>query len=291
MSASAGPTFGMLKELAGLVVAVAGESVTMLKRTTPEHALKLKKQREWEIYMEFLKLFFDLTARLSVLYIPVAEQPHFMESLEDTVTQHMKTMLEPALGPDADDMEIFLTIGRVVSESRQQYERFRFMVTEDSTVKEDYFRFFSQRIASLLDATDNGMVTSAATLCATAVIPAINAVLSGGQTVASGDGPPTPEPVSERAHLSPLPSQSGSLRTEGPSRGNEIKLVSVLATAQGEEVETRWGLHPRFRQDLKPEEAQQLTRYMNRITQILGHRYATVAFSPDWAPWNRIGHA
>jgi hypothetical protein len=30
---------------------------------------------------------------------------------------------------------------------------------------------------------------------------------------------------------------------------------------------------------------------MNRVTQILGERYAAVAFSSDWASWNRIGHA
>jgi hypothetical protein len=290
MSASAGRTFAVLKELAGLVVAVAGESVTMLKRSIPEQALKLKKQREWEIYLEFLKLYFDLADRLSVLHIPVAEQPQFMDGLEDTVTQQMKTMLEPALGPDADDMEIFLTIGRAVSESRQQYERFRFMVTEESKVKEEYLQFFSRRIAHLLDAADNAMVTSAATLCATAAIPAINAVLSGAPG-ASGAGLQSSEPAHEPGRVSPMPLQAGPPRAESPSRGNEIKLVSVLSTVQGEEVETRWGLHPRFRQDLKPEQAQELTRYMNRITQILGHRYAAVAFSPDWAPWNRIGHA
>jgi hypothetical protein len=290
MSASAGHTSGMLKELAGLVVAVAGESVTMVKRSIPEQALNLKKQQEWDVYLEFLKLFFDLADRLSVLHIPVAEQPQFMESLEDTVTQQMKTMLEPALGPDADDMEIFLTIGRAVSESRQQYERFRFMVTEDSKVKEEYFQFFSQRIAQLLNAADNGMVTSAATLCATAAIPAINAVLSGTQVVPEA-GLQSSKPIREPARVSPMAVQTGAPRTESASRGNEIKLITVLSTVQGEEVETRWGLHPRFRQDLKPEQVQELTRYMNRITQIIGHRYAAVAFSADWAPWNRIGHA
>ena len=80
---------------------------------------------------------------------------------------------------------------------------------------------------------------------------------------------------------------------EQPDRatGNEIKLVSVMSTVEGEQVETRWGLHPGFRQDLNPEEARELSRLMNRIAQILGERYAAVAFSENWASWHKTGHA
>jgi hypothetical protein len=279
MTASAGPTSGLLKELATLVVAVAGESVTMVKRSLPERALKLKKRQEWDIYLEFLKLLFDLTDRLAGLYVPIQEQPHFMESLEDTVTQQMRLVLEPALGPDSDEMEIVLTIGQAVTDSRQQYERFRFMVTEDSQVKEEYFRVFSQRIAQLMDAPDNGLVMSSATLCASAAVPAITAVLTGAGV------PSAQESTVERTP------RVGEPRLESGPASNEIKLASVISTVKGEEVETWWRLHPRFRQDLKPEHLQELTRLMNRATQILGHRYASVAFTTEWAPWNRIGHA
>ncbi|MGB5046900.1 MAG: hypothetical protein WBO11_18195, partial [Nitrospira sp.] len=73
--------------------------------------------------------------------------------------------------------------------------------------------------------------------------------------------------------------------------GADIKLVSVMSSIKGEEVETRWGLHPRFRQDLTQEEAKQLTTTMNRVAKILGERYATVAFSDQWASWHKAGHA
>ncbi|MES4784820.1 MAG: hypothetical protein C4294_02235 [Nitrospiraceae bacterium] len=76
-----------------------------------------------------------------------------------------------------------------------------------------------------------------------------------------------------------------------PGTGNEIKLISVMSMLQGEEVETRWGLHPRFRQDLKPQEIQELSRLMNRVTRIVGERYAAVAFSADRASWHQAGHA
>jgi len=73
--------------------------------------------------------------------------------------------------------------------------------------------------------------------------------------------------------------------------GTEIKLVSVMATVAGEEVETRWGLHPRFRQDLSPEDMQQVATLMNRVAKILGERYASVAFSDEWTSWHKAGHA
>ena len=36
-----------LRQLAELMLAVSGESVTMMKRNAPEQALKLKRQDEW----------------------------------------------------------------------------------------------------------------------------------------------------------------------------------------------------------------------------------------------------
>lgn len=53
-----------LRQLAELMLAVSGESVTMMKRNAPEQALKLKRQDEWGIYLEFLKIMFNLTDRL-----------------------------------------------------------------------------------------------------------------------------------------------------------------------------------------------------------------------------------
>ena len=271
----------LLQELATLMVGAAGESVTMVKRSAPDQALKLKKPSEWKIYLEFLKLMFNLADRLSVYHVPIQEQPHFMDSLEDAVAGKLQAILEPALGPDSDEMEITVTVGNAVAESRRMYERFRFVVTEDSQVKEEFFACLAERVAQLIQSSDNGMVTSAATLCASAAIPAMKALFEGvGPSIAAVQAAPASRNREEATDAS----ASGTT-------GNEIKLVSVMSTIQGEEVETRWGLHPRFRQDLRPEEAQELTRLMNRVTQVLGERYAAVAFSADWASWHQIGHA
>ena len=275
-----------LRQLAELILAVAGESVTVMKRTTPERALKLKRQDEWGIYLEFLKVMFNLTDRLSALYLPIKDQPQFMDSLEDAVTLQLKNVLEPAFGSGSDQMEIVLTVGAAVAESRQTYERFRFLVTEDSPAKDEMLKAFGGRVAEAMGIAGNAQISAAATLCASAAIPAIKAIVAG-------DAPPAAVPGMAAHPTNTLSTQSHSPSAPGPHNptGTEIKLVSVTATVAGEEVETRWGLHPRFRQDLPPEDMQRVAKLMNRVTKILGERYAAVAFSDEWMSWHRAGHA
>jgi hypothetical protein len=264
--------------VAEFMLAVAGESVSVIKRAVPEQALKLKRQDEWTIYLEFLRVMFNLADRVSMLHVPLKEQPQFMDELTDAVIDQLKKALEPAFGAGSDQTEIVLTIGAAVAESRQTYERYRFLVNEESPAKNDLYRAFSDRIARLVGATGNPGVAAAATLCISAVIPALTGIFEG-------QAPPT----------APDASASPSAGAEGQSprgaTGNEIKLVSVMSSIKGEEVETRWGLHPRFRQDLTPDEAKQLTTTMNRVAKILGERYAAVAFSDQWASWHKAGHA
>jgi len=271
-----------LRSLAELMLAVAGESVTVMKKHAPERALKLKRQDEWGLYLEFIKVMFNLTDRLSAFYVPIRDQPEFMNDLEDAVTAQLRTVLEPAFGSSVDQNEIMLTIGGAVAESRQLYEHYRFSINEDGKRKHEMFDAFGERVANAMGVRGNSQITSAATLCATAVIPAIAAILKE-------EPPPTP------AGTSVLPAGSAAAdafpgKPKGPT-GNEIKLVSVMSNVAGEEVETRWGLHPRFRQDLTPEELQHLTRLMNRVAKILGERYASVAFSDEWMSWHKAGHA
>ena len=283
---SKNPYSEQLRGIAELILAVAGESVTVMKRNAPERALKLKRQDEWGIYLEFLKVMFNLTDRLSALYLPIKEQPQFMDSLEDAVTLQLKNVLEPAFGSGADQMEIMLTVGAAVAESRQAYERYRFLVTENNPVKDEMLKDFGGRVADAMGLAGNAQVSSAATLCASAVIPAITAILAGDAPPAAVVG--MADPMATNPTSAPQPTATPG--PHGPT-GTEIKLVSVMATVAGEEVETRWGLHPRFRQDLPPEDMQRLTKLMNRVAKILGERYASVAFSDKWISWHKAGHA
>lgn len=271
----------VLRDLASLMVSVAGESVSMVKRSAPEQAATLKRQQEWDIYLEFLQVMFNLADRLAAFYIPIQEQPPFMDELEAVVGRHLKAALDPTLGSNSDEMAMALTIGKTVSESRARYERFRFTVMEDSPVKAELFKLFAERVAGAMGAPGDGMVVSAATLCASAVIPAMKAVFEKQTGVqAPGQRP------AEQA-TAPKPGDPAFTRTAG----DEIKLVSVMSAIEGEEVETRWGLHPRFRQDLRPAEAKELSRLMDRVTRILAERYAAVAFTEDWAIWHHTGNA
>ncbi len=267
-----------MQTVAELMLAVSGESVSVIKRAAPEQALKLKRQEEWGIYLEFLRLMFNLTDRVSALHIPLKEQPQFMDELTDTVIDQLKKVLEPAFGTGSDQMEIVMTIGAAVSESRQTYERYRFLVTEESPAKNDLYRDFSDRVARAVGAPGNPKVEAAATLCIAAVIPALRGIFEG-------QAPPVPAEAASHS------TGSGASSKPRGATGADIKLVSVMSSIKGEEVETRWGLHPRFRQDLTQEEAKQLTATMNRVAKILGERYATVAFSDQWASWHKAGHA
>jgi hypothetical protein len=285
MSVSQSWNSELLRELAGLMVAIAGESVTMVKRGVPEHALKLKKPQEWTIYLEFLKVLFNLTDRLAAFHVPVQQRPNFMNSLEDAVTAHLKNILAPALSEGTDTTEVTFAVGRTVAESRQLYESFTFMVTEDGPKKDEFFTFFGEQVATVMGLAGNGLVISNASLCARAAVPALNAAFEGASAHDALEAIPR-HPDASASQVEP------SHTTPSQGTGNEIKLISVMSAMAGEEIETRWGLHPRFRQDLKPEEVRELTRLMNRLIRILGGRYAAVAFSAEWASWHqKMGHA
>jgi hypothetical protein len=269
------------RSLAELMLAVAGESVTVLKKNAPEQALKLKRQDEWKLYLEFLKLTFNLTDRLSAFHVPVKDQPEFMSGLEDAVTSQLRSVLEPAFGSGIDQNDIMMTISGVVAESRKLYEHYRFSITEESKAKNEMFDAFGGRVADALGVADIPQITSAAMLCATATVPAITAILKG-------ELPPV---MGAESPLSEMAATATSTPAPKGQTGNEIKLISVMSDVSGEEIETRWGLHPRFRQDLTTEEMQQLTKLMNRVAKVLGERYASVAFSEEWNSWHKAGHA
>lgn len=271
-----------LRAVAGLMLAVAGESVSMVKRNAPDKALKLTRRTEWDVYLEFLKIFFNLADRFAALHIPVSDHAEFMDSLVDEVISQLKTALEPAFGANSDQMEIVMTIAGAVGESRRRYEHYKFMVNESSKVKDDMLKEFGERVADMIGAAGNLQVASAATLCAGAVLPAMSAIFTGEKPQES-----TPPSAGRAASATDVSRE----KSAGRPTGNEIKLVSVMASVSGEEVETRWGLHPRFKRDLNPEELQELTKLMNRVTKIVGERYAAVAFSQEWASWHVSGHA
>ena len=86
---------GILKDLAHTMMSVSRESVNLIKRSDQQQALKLQRKQEWDIYLEFLRMLFNLVDRLSAFYIPIKAQQDFMNSLEDSVAHELKTVLAP----------------------------------------------------------------------------------------------------------------------------------------------------------------------------------------------------
>lgn len=272
------------RELASTMLQVARESVSVLKRGAPDQAIKLTRKQEWELYMEVLKVLFNLADRLAAYYVSLQEYPDFMNGLEDAVSEELKNALAPTLqSASGDEMGITITIGNTVAESRQIYERYRFDPLQDTPAKDEYFKAFGERIADKMGDPRNGSIMSSASLCASAVIPAMKALFEGRKPDES-QAPPQAEESPEAGAATP-----GA--TSGKQSDNVIQLISILASVSNEEIETRWGLHPQFQRDLRPEESKELSMLLNRATRILGERFATIAASGNWTKEHRAGHA
>ena len=55
---------------------------------------------------------------------------------------------------------------------------------------------------------------------------------------------------------------------------NTIQIIHVLVVREGELVSSKWGIHPQLKQDLAPSEWQELSEHMNRVTAIVGAKFA-----------------
>ncbi len=271
----------VLKDLAHTMMSVARESVGLIKRSDQQLAMKLQRKQEWEIYLEFLRMLFNLVDRLSGFYIPIQGQKDFMNSLEDSVAHQLKTVLAPSLSSsEVDDMEVTLSVGQVVADSRKTYEKFKFVVTDQTKERDQYFQFFSERIASKAGAPGKQEITAAAFLCGSAVVPALKSLFEDATKPKAQPATAAAQSVAEKSGSSGAAEKgSSSTQSGGPETAgkNLIKLISVVSRAQGEEVESWWGLHPQFRRDLPPDEAKELAKHMNRATRIVGERFAVVA--------------
>jgi hypothetical protein len=290
---------GILKDLAHTMMSVSRESVNLIKRSDQQQALKLQRKQEWDIYLEFLRMLFNLVDRLSAFYIPIKTQQDFMNSLEDSVAHELKTVLAPSLSStEIDEMEVMLSVGQTVAESREVYERFKFVVTDQTKERDHYFQFFSERVASKAGASGKKEIMAAAFLCGTAVVPALKNLFEDA-TKPKDESPSTPTAVVDDApEVQGSPSTTGAGYTtslpapDGTTGEGLIKLISVMSRAQGEEeVETWWGLHPQFRRDLPPDEAKELAKHMNRATRIVGERFAIVVSLAQGGASRPVGNA
>ena len=69
------------------------------------------------------------------------------------------------------------------------------------------------------------------------------------------------------------PEQPAGPGTQGTAP-NRIQLINVLVVREGEQVSSQWGIHPQLKQDLAQTEWQELSEHMNRVTAIVGAKFA-----------------
>jgi len=282
-------TYGpVLKDLADTMLGVARESVALMKRTDQKHSLKLNRTQEWEVYLEFLRVQFNLIDRLSAFHIPIQDHPEFMNSLEDSVSAQLRTNLAPTMSAtEIDDMEVTLAIGKTVSESQQIYERHKFVVTEESKERDAFFQAFAVRVTGKMEASGSEGLTSAALLCVSSVVPALSKLFEDA-TASSSQSKST---ESVETEVSEPSDSSSTIPQDGSERTQTIKLVRVMSKVSGEEIDSWWGIHPQFQRDLQPQEAKELTQHMNRVTRIIGERFAVVASLAQSSGDQPVGHA
>lgn len=80
-------------------------------------------------------------------------------------------------------------------------------------------------------------------------------------------------------------SNGHSPRTMGiDSKTKEVELLQVLVSRKGTHVDAQWAIHPQLKQDLLPQEWQEVTDLMAKVTGIVGARFSQVLAQADPEP-------
>lgn len=67
------------------------------------------------------------------------------------------------------------------------------------------------------------------------------------------------------------PSTAGS-----ESHNRDVELLRVLVSRKGTHVDAQWAIHPQLKQDLLPQEWQEVNDLMAKVTGIVGMRFSQV---------------
>jgi hypothetical protein len=89
------------------------------------------------------------------------------------------------------------------------------------------------------------------------------------------------------AHSLPPSGDSNGLSHKAEVSGSQTKdveLLQVLVSRKGTQVDAQWAIHPQLKQDLLPQEWQEVTDLMAKVTGIVGTRFSKVLAQADPAP-------
>jgi hypothetical protein len=94
----------------------------------------------------------------------------------------------------------------------------------------------------------------------------------------------------EIGYMARSTSQSGDSNGNPPqtaaaeSYSKEVELLRVLVSRKGTQVDAQWAIHPQLKQDLLPQEWQEVTDLMAKVTGIVGTRFSQVLMQADSEP-------
>lgn len=60
-------------------------------------------------------------------------------------------------------------------------------------------------------------------------------------------------------------------KTQGPV---ETEILTVHVERDGQQVSAKWGLNPKLKEELTPEEWKEVTDIMGKVTDIVGNRFS-----------------
>lgn len=160
-----------------LMLMIARESMTLLKRNTPDVASKITRKQEWEAFLEFLKVLFNLADRVGAFYVPVSEYLQFLDAVEDAVIDQMNNAFRQQAGPGYDETPVKLSIAAAFDAGQKLYQPHQFMVTEEGKERDAYFKKFGEAVATAMGSRGNTTIVTTATLCASSSITAMKALM------------------------------------------------------------------------------------------------------------------
>lgn len=89
------------------------------------------------------------------------------------------------------------------------------------------------------------------------------------------------------ARSTPPPGQSNGnspLAAGAEPHNKDVELLRVLVSRKGTQVDAQWAIHPQLKQDLLPQEWQEVTDLMAKVTGIVGTRFSQVLTQADPEP-------
>jgi hypothetical protein len=73
--------------------------------------------------------------------------------------------------------------------------------------------------------------------------------------------------------------------SENPTNPSwDVELLRVLVSRKGTQVEAQWAIHPQLKQDLLPNEWQEVMDIMAKVTDIVGDRFSKALSEADPMP-------